>query len=538
MSRTRVLVPLTARWLTGAAVGLLIASTALAGHIPRKLDVNLIRPRMPDEGYLAYRHGNGGGEERTGWTDVRLPALLPAYSSLSTDPKRGHDYSDQMIRVLTHYANEVNKTNETTALTRAIDYKVANASLAQAGLTVRSAGHVAVPGLEIPPPGEESVVSVLFRQGRSTSPGVINAYYVGSIGGDYGISLPPDYSLKNGYNDGFAVADSARDLSNFGSSTFAHELVHYLLDENLFGTFPNRSVHSPKPNDLMHESPKDPNALEGKSPSYGSAFGVRKAGRKNGKVGGLTLLEADVTDEDGNSLSQIQAIHKKNGYISRDDNGDLFGDRADFDWVEDNPFLTLEGSPPDFHAGPDALEWEIGTVKTSDHRHKSSLDDFAHDHSDWGELSGTSYNKSFFWTVDIVSQITRYADMDVGSDGQWSAREAALDYTFPEFSKDGKTWLMGTLINVFVPGWTNRSLAENYIARWRAPFPARYVRVAAAGAGGPAGHDWNTQIDAIIASPVKVPTVPEPSSFTLAGLGCLLAASTWRRHRGKPGRPV
>ena len=63
----------------------------------------------------------------------------------------------------------------------------------------------------------------------------------------------------------------------------------------------------------------------------------------------------------------------------------------------------------------------------------------------------------------MISQIARYADMDVDASGDRSAKESALDYTI-EFSSDSINWVRGTLNSVFEDGWTLASKAEDYVA--------------------------------------------------------------------------
>jgi hypothetical protein len=64
--------------------------------------------------------------------------------------------------------------------------------------------------------------------------------------------------------------------------------------------------------------------------------------------------------------------------------------------------------------------------------------------------------------------------------GEWSRRHSALDYQTPEFSRNGSTWFDGTLVTVFRPGWTNRSEADDGVARWSSPFDATMVRIRSA----------------------------------------------------------
>jgi len=100
-----------------------------------------------------------------------------------------------------------------------------------------------------------------------------------------------------------------------------------------------------------------------------------------------------------------------------------------------------------------------------------------------------------------------------------------------EFSPDNVMWTSVLQpINVFIPGWTEKSNAENYIARWVSPFDAQYIRISAV-VNGTDGHDGNTQIDAIIASQSRLTTVPEPSSLALFGASTVVLIGFALRKR-------
>lgn len=71
---------------------------------------------------------------------------------------------------------------------------------------------------------------------------------------------------------------------------------------------------------------------------------------------------------------------------------------------------------------------------------------------------------------------------------------------------------------VFVPGWTSLAVADDYVTRWRSPFPATHV-----GIDPPAtteledfGVDRLVQIDAIVAA-----NVPEPGTLALVSVACI-----------------
>src|SRR5262249_29660289 len=175
----------------------------------------------------------------------------------------------------------------------------------------------------------------------------------------------------------------------------------------------------------------------------------------------------------GGAFSQIRAMNESPA-VFHADNHATFGNRADFNWVEDNTHLELAGGMADNHPGLDFLQFGIGAI--------GPVNDAGHNHDDWllgdePELTLDAYTGASFNAVDVISQIGRYVDMDVDAAGNWSARESALDYTI-QFSFDGNSWFNGQLVETYIQGWTRRSDAENYTARWLSPMDARFVRLA------------------------------------------------------------
>jgi hypothetical protein len=193
--------------------------------------------------------------------------------------------------------------------------------------------------------------------------------------------------------------------------------------------------------------------------------------------------------------------------------------------VEDSYILESIGGRADNHPGVDFMMWEIGTGTASMHPN--------HNHDAWGELNLPVFSGLHFNFVDVYSQIARYADQDVHG-GEWSPRNSALDYDI-FLSADGISWYVPDLYRVFVPGWTNASSADDYVARWVVPKGqpyAKFVRIKAHPYLS-AGHDGNTQIDAISAAFV----VPEPTSLCLllAG-GAIFAIPALNRVRRQSRR--
>ena len=464
-----------------------------------------LRNTLINEGYLSFRHYGPtlfNGEERTGWTDVRHPVM-----DGTTDTARGFDWSDNQVAVLTHNVNAPGGNSTIFAAMRRQDFDVANAVYAQTGITIRQEGNITINGNNLVNDATGNVepsLSALFGLNRSAGANTVNQYYVDDIPGARGYSLPPIYASRGGYanggnnnnlpppggfpnfNNGFAVADTTRVQQGNGTSTFAHELGHVLQDNYRFN--PSPSFHSGIADDLMAAAPIHP----GLTTKDGGTFGLRDPGQRVGNIGTHSHFGASLTPIGGvSAVSQTEAMYRS-PFVQRTDNGFTYGDRADFDWVEDNINLELLTTTGDNHPGIDFMIWEIGNIAPSAHT--------GHDHDNWGELPLGRFNGDTFQIVDVISQIARYADMDVEASGNWSAKESALDYVI-EFSSDSISWVRGTLNSVFEDGWTLASKAEDYVARWFTDKAAKFVRIAAQPLGG--NHDGNTQIDALIAGKAK-----------------------------------
>lgn len=509
----------TRRIVCGLALVVMTPLAASADHMGVGRARDVLRVAMQDQGYLSFRHAapKYNGDERTGWTDIRHPVL-----DGTTDGTRGYDWSDFQVRVQTHNVKAPGGDTTVDAARRRSDFNVANAVYAQAGITVRHDGNANTNGNDIVTDAtgnEEPSLSRLFGTDRGAA---VNQYYVDDIPGARGYALPPTYAARGGYanggsntnppppggfptfNNGFAVADDA------GTSTFAHELGHFLLDDHRFA--PSPEFHSAAADDLMAERPNHP----GLAPKDAPNFGLRAPGQQVGNIGTHSHLKENVTRlGEANAISQMTAMHRSPS-VSHVDNGFTHGDRADFDWVEDNIPLEFAGGGADNHAGFDFLLWEIANIAKSSHP--------GHDHDDWGELQLNRFAGPGFRSIDVVSQVARYVDMDVDASGNWSAFHSALDYLPPQFSIDGTTWQAGKLSTIFAKGWTEKSTAEDWIARWAAPFASKFVRIQAA--VGPR-HDRNTQIDAIIASAQQV---PEPALVACLTIG--LVGLAMKRRRG------
>jgi hypothetical protein len=222
------------------------------------------------------------------------------------------------------------------------------------------------------------------------------------------------------------------------------------------------------------------------------------------------------------TTAQIDAIYgpQSDGtsYVQRSDHGATFGDRADFNFVEDNIPLEQAAAKPGSnglmvnHPGFDFMVWQINPAAVPPPLNEAAL---GHVTPSPHDLNLPGYNAASFRTVDVVSLIARYADMDVGpATGKWSPRQSALDYLL-QFSADGTNWVGGTPVAVFDQGWTDQSQAEDFLARWESPVDAKFVRIQADTQVGQ--NDRNTQIDAVIAAPAGPLDAVGDTVFVLEG---------------------
>jgi len=473
-----------------------------------------LRTSMIKEGYLSFRHSGPtfNGEERTGWTDIRHPAYFGGAGGpqiLTIDPNGiGYDRSDFHVDVRNIIVKDANGVEANPNIER--DYNFANQIYAQLGISVLNAGNVSATYNNITFPISSEEVNLILAANRATSV-TVNNYYIRDFdnnpnpqsnppSGTFGLTKSPEDSL----NHGLLIIDPARGAR---TDTFAHELGHFLIDDQRFaGNNGCNTVHSGVATDLM--ACGGTRTIPGEQQKGSGNTAPSAPGQKVGNIGGLSLFDGEKLRPKGSTgafdIPQIAGIFDKasdgNSYVQRQDNGFTHGDRADFDWVEDNIPLELAGAGPggdnlaDNHDGVDFMIWEIGNIAASSHPNPD------HDHGDWSELKLGRFNGNTFQIVDVISQIARYADMDVGASGNWSPRESALDYII-EFSSDSINWVRGTLNSVFEDGWTLASKAEDYVARWFSDVQAKFVRIAAQPLGG--NHDGNTQIDAIIAGTAK-----------------------------------
>ncbi|WP_197524718.1 SdrD B-like domain-containing protein [Botrimarina hoheduenensis] len=481
------------------------------------------------QGLLHFTSGATTGAERTGWIDVRHPVTgeldlgaLPtdpintaidhgslASVSASTTNLIGYDRSDYFVEV---HSNVVDAKYDngypgpaTPQYARDFDY--ANQIWAQAGITVLNVG---IDLLDLTGPTDVklrlSSAEQIALQGvaatRDADPSVVNNWYVAEGTKHYGVvylggrALSPSGSLTASGMTIFNEADGV---------AFSHELGHFIL--NAFGYPPDtraaasESGHTNFVSDLMHNGGPTPTPTTLKQAAQNTAFlnaGVSYAGLAVEGVPTASPIVAVHNASDSQLTPTYYFVKHTTG------NDATYGDRIDFHWVEDNTKLSgaavtdpmgsgFLNRRPDLAEGTEPLRWGIGGLAPAPSLTGHNLDNWLAGAPVVPAFTGGSFN-----TVDVFSQVARYADNDGKVKDITSAkfrREAALDYEV-FFSADGVSWVAGRVAQVFDDGWTTASNADDYIARWWSPVAAQHVRVQAL--GGKA-NDGNAQIDAVVA---------------------------------------
>lgn len=201
------------------------------------------------------------------------------------------------------------------------------------------------------------------------------------------------------------------------------------------------------------------------------------------------------------------------------------GDRADFDWVQENRPCETGGAcnnalPVNHPNQVGAMGWTVGQTEGSAHVDPGT--GAAHGHSDEETPPGTlphlvnnDYALPFFNAVDVFPIISVGQDGRVDPSDPSTLQAGGLDYVLDFANTQTGAFSTGVLTVVWVPGWTNVTYIDDYVARWVPLNPGVYDIVAIEPTnGGIAGGYEAVEIDAI-----KALFLPEPLSFALMGLG-------------------
>ena len=518
-----------------------------------------LRTDLTDEGLLSFVDSLDPGDERTGWIDVRHPVtgnldldILPNdpinveidHASLE-DTSLGYDRSSFLVNVDNKIITAKTKSGANKEANPDIkrDFDYANKILGQAGITVLNVGvtpvdltddnnlPVELQGLELPfsygfstnTPTEQQKIQ---EYNPLPAPTVNNWYATsGDELGAHGSTIIPHAQIPLNQtisSDGTMIFDTEL------NEVFAHELGHFLLDRFDFAEHSSSrdSVHSKRVDDLMRAG----------GPMVQPEI-LQTAGRNTAFLNQKVVLFGDFDPVFKKTSSQIAALHKSFDKVSgvatyfvqhsAEQENISYADRVDFHWVEDNKALSdaksdalfspLDRMPDNPNGkGTEPLVFTTGPLDTPDMS--------GHDLGDWlggseTEKTLAAYPGSNFNVVDVFSIIARFADNDGDSLDPATPsfrRNAALDYQVEFFDQNDSSWKPGRQVDVFPEGWTTRSHADDYIARWWSPFSTTSVRVTALTGGfQPFNHrisdtewvtrelrvqnDGNTQIDAVVA---------------------------------------
>ncbi len=181
----------------------------------------------------------------------------------------------------------------------------------------------------------------------------------------------------------------------------------------------------------------------------------------------------------------------------RDDNH-LFGNIADFDWVEDD-----RHAGPDNHTGVDFLVWSQGNPMGPDHAgHNHGVD----------PLSNDRWLMPTFRAVDVFSLSLFDDDPNDPTGHDVDDIDPFLRIDFLVFgSNDRITWNAATLVITWTQGWIpNGTSGLDAVSRWDLGAEYRFVGIRAL-------DNENAQIDAVKALPAAA--VPEPTTIVLTGAG-------------------
>jgi hypothetical protein len=522
--------------------------------VPEALDQNATRSPMPGEGLLEQLpnpFAAGGaryGGEYTGWVDVRSPALAGPTSTIF-----GYDRYDRRIDQATTVLTDNAGVVATADVTRDLNH--ANRAYAsQAGVSVieRSTRGYTSPAVgqansfnfplshglgpaQMGQPAEEQGIMQQNVAGNR-----VNVYYGRDLtSGAYGETFNPSL-IAGGNNEAVfmaqRVSNGAGGFIPITRNTHAHELTHFMTD--------GMALHQPIAADPSHSS--DPRNLIG-SPQYdpGQVAGAPWAIPDNDTVAGPSMSQAAGGAPKVGGISQLRKAQLYSNIGGANPDQGMFGSNASgpylstgenlaaadkVDWnfaVDDWVTEDVLGGADNHPGGRESLYFSSGNPTVSADP-AATADNGGKSKTGLGTFNNPGYHQGTFRYADVFSIVARYADYDVNNTGDDSLRASALDYDVT-FVLPGNVLVPGVPVTVFTEGWSDQSVADDWLARWQSPSDAIGVLVTA--------HRYtdlvngenigNAQIDAVIVSS----EVPEPGTLSLFALGCLAAIARQGRQR-------
>jgi hypothetical protein len=525
--------------------------------VPAALDVAGTRPTMLGEGLLTHvanpyaQNANAPlrtGDEFTGWIDVRHPAL-----SGPGDTILGFDRYDRQLSQATTVLKDRNELlPQSMNVTRDLNY--ANTLYArEAGLSVieRSTRTYASPAVGQPgsfdfplshglgdpmdPTSQAAQMLPMEEQAimqQNVAGGRVNVYYGRSlVSNANGETYNPSFTA-GGNNEAFFMADSA------ARQTATHEYAHFITD--------SEAIHMPDATDAAHSS--DPrNVVGSKNYRPGMDKDSWALGNPPWKIpDNATVAGPAVSTDDGTAAgvpkvggitqfmrSQVYTMNKGlfgdadvNPYVTQGNNATA-ANRVDWNFAVDDWITEDLGGGADIHpGGRESLYFTAGNpIAAIDPA--ATADNGGKDKTGLGVYNNPGAWAGNFSYVDVFSLNATFGDYDVNNTGDLSFRAANLDYDVT-FVLPNDTLVAGVPVAVYAEGWSLDTFADDWLARWMSPAPAKGVLITAHKYFDIVTNQFigNAQIDAVIASTTLV---PEPAAAAL--LLTALALSATRRVR-------